>query len=553
MKPENVAVFEDSLKGYEAVVRAGCNLLRVANPSEIRAENVLKRILSLEATSMIDPQVNIVIPMAGEHPEFWMQGPDMPSVQIPVNLSKVRGRSGLYWTLHSLEPLPARVRFIFIVGSDFRDNAALTRCLIWATKFQRTSIFSLTTPTSGAAMTVLQARHLIQKTSPLVIFDGNHSVIWGHPYGVCGMLANMNKAHASIATFRDHDVRWSYVQLMPGSNTQVVAVKRKVAMSDMACSGLFCFREGCCFLEAAEETMLNFASSNAHIASVLDHMVMKGKHVDACLVAGSSSIRLVSEVKQFAENLYSREGLSEQIEIYSEMRTRNERNMRNGFVHDANLKEIDDCRRCLAVYVMADASNLVCFATLQKVLYELGQSFSGHVLYRYDESKDMQNALSGGLHWTFLQLIGFNMFTKINIPTDFKKVVQRLVTEHLRQFEIRFTSIVATPSNLLLVGYPTSDCNNARCEIRQRLRLLGLPLYEPYNNDIFHMTLLRFAEPLSEVQQHAITRFVADTGLVKDQTLALLRVKEMCISNSSWKMQQRELEREEVVTVCLSA
>ena len=227
--------------------------------------------------------------------------------------------------------------------------------------------------------------------------------------------------------------------------------------------------------------------------------------------------------------------------------------MRNGFVHDANLKEIDDCRRCLAVYVMADASNLVCFATLQKVLYELGQSFSGHVLYRYDESKDMQNALSGGLHWTFLQLIGFDMFNKIDIPPDYKNVVQMLIADQLRQFEIRFTSIVATPNNLFLVGYPTSDCNSARDEIRQRLRLLGLPLYEPYKNDIFHMTLLRFAEPLLEVQQHAITKFVADTGVVGDQTLALLRVKEMCISSASWKMQHRELEGEQVVTVCLSA
>ncbi len=110
---------------------------------------------------MLEPRVNIVVPMAGQHPEFWMNGPDMSSVETPVNLAKVRGQTGLYWTLRSLEPLPKRVRFIFLVGSAFGDNAAITRCIIWATRFQPTMILPLKTPTFGAAMSVLQAKNFI--------------------------------------------------------------------------------------------------------------------------------------------------------------------------------------------------------------------------------------------------------------------------------------------------------------------------------------------------------------------------------------------------------
>jgi hypothetical protein len=547
--PFSVAVFEDSVKGFEAVVRAGCNLLRVGTPADIRAEKVLGRILCLESTSMLEPLVNIVVPMAGQHPEFWMNGPDMSSVETPVHLAKVRGQTGLYWTLRSLEPLPKRVRFIFLVGSALGDNAALTRCIIWATRFQPTMILPLKTPTSGAAMSVLQAKNIIDNPSPLVIFDGNHKVIWAQNCGLREMLADFDKVDSRIATFRDHDLRWSYVQVMPGSRKHVVAVKRKVAMSDMACSGLFCFRSGSCFVEAA--TMSNPELLDAHIAPVLDSMVIMGKRVDAYHIAGSSSIRQYSEVKTFAEGVFATEGLTEQVEVYAEMRKRNEDRLRKGFVYDACLKEVDG-RRCKAIYVMAKKSNFLCFAPLEWVFSEIRQNFQGHVLYDYGDNKQTPNALRGGLHWTFMQLVSFSMFNKIELPSDYMQVVQRLAADRLREFEIRFTTLVATPNNLLLVGYPTLDLNTSREDIRERLRLMGYPLYEPYKNDIFHMTLVRFAEPLSPHQHATINRIVSEPGVLSDRTLGVLRVEQMSISSASWKMQPQELEGEETVTVILS-
>ena len=225
--------------------------------------------------------------------------------------------------------------------------------------------------------------------------------------------------------------------------------------------------------------------------------------------------------------------------------------MCSGFSYDASLKS-EDLRRCAAIYVLASARNFVSFGPLERVISKLRDSFQGHVLYEICQTEGgLQHALSGVLHWTFMQLVGFSIFDKIDFPADYKEVIQMLLWERLREFEIRFTGLIATPSNLLLVGFPTLDCNSVREEIRDRLRLMGYPLYEPYKNDIFHMTLVRFAEPLSQAQQEALKRIAAGSHQFKDQTLAVLRVQQMCISNASWKMQYQELKNEKVVTADL--
>ena len=165
----------------------------------------------------------------------------------------------------------------------------------------------------------------------------------------------------------------------------------------------------------------------------------------------------------------------------------------------------------------------------------------------------MQNTLQGGLHWTFLQLIAFGMMDKIQLPDKYMDVVRILVAERLGEFDIRFTNVLATPNNLLLIGYPTSDCNEMREEIRVRLMRMGYPLFEPYKADIFHMTLLRFVEPLTVSQAATINEIVAETGPYQDQTLALLRVQHVCISRASWKMQEQELQDDDVIKFNLRA
>ena len=262
LDPKNVAVFEDSSKGFEAAIRAKCNLFKVASPLDIRAVKVLRRILAFEACSMIEPLVNIVVPMSGNHPTFWTEGPDRKKNEVPVVLSNVRGKPALFWTMQSLQPLPKRIHFIFVVRSSLAasQSCAFARILPWSVQYSRTSVVAIDRPTRGAAQSVLQARHLIDNESPLAIFDGNHRLLWSSGCrGLSSLVAclathrdlahetplpereareHAGAADAIVTVFRDRDPRWSYIQHAPGVETQVVAVKEKMLLSDLACSGV---------------------------------------------------------------------------------------------------------------------------------------------------------------------------------------------------------------------------------------------------------------------------------------------------------------------------
>ena len=268
LPPHQVAVFEDSTRGFEAVVRAQCNLFKVKSPRDIRANEVLGRVLAFEACSIMEELVNVVVPMAGAHPTFCMEGPDRQNVEVPVVFSSVRGKPALFWTIHSLQPLPKRVHFIFVVRRSLGKSSlcSLSRILPWSVDYNSMSIVVLDKPTRGAAQSVLAARHLIDNQSPLAIFDGNHRLAWpSTSNGLAGVFASMLSEHpdakvprarqgqqnggsgaqdgvpcaprALVTVIRDHDPRWSYVQFAPGSLSHVVNVKEKMQVSDMACSG----------------------------------------------------------------------------------------------------------------------------------------------------------------------------------------------------------------------------------------------------------------------------------------------------------------------------
>ena len=132
-------------------------------------------------------------------------------------------------------------------------------------------------------------------------------------------------------------------------------------------------------------------------------------------------------------------------------------------------------------------------------------------------------------------------------------MIKVIITERLREFEIRFTNITATPRSVVLVGYPTLDCNTVRENVRETLRMLGYPLFEPYKNNTYHMTLVRFAQPLTPQQVDAVNRMVHDDVPLQNQTFALLRVQNLSMSPASWKMQEEELQGEEIVKLILDA
>lgn len=548
--PKNIAVFEDSHKGFEAVVRAKCNLFRVSSPRDIRAHEILRRILAFEVCSLMEPLVNVLVPMGGTHPSFWTQGPDRGHSEMPVVLSNVRGKPALFWNMLSLQPLPKRVHFIFVVSRSLgmgQGLCALTRILPWAVCYARTTIIVLDKHTRGAVQSALQACAFIDNDSPLAVFDGHHRISW--PSSCRGLARVMSSllqslpphpldramevltspslarvpstqilpssfsgdddegVDAVVTVFRDCDFHESYVKFAPGSQTRVVAVQEKMPLSDMACSGLYCFKRGCDFVRAALSKhalrpQMQEDRVTSNVAAVLDALISMDKRVHAVVLPDSSSVRSFAELKRFTAGIFSELGPSEQKVIYDDMRERNSNLIADmGFTHDTELSAHVDTRVCLASYVLASNSNFVPLPRFDEMMDELRARFPQHVVYQPMSRHTHQHPLCGGLHWTFMQIVGFNMFGKVSLPEDYMEIFETLLQQYLMQFKICFDSLIVTPSNLVMVGHPTADINYVRECIRVRMRQIGYPLLEPYEADTLHMTLVRFAQPLTADQE----------------------------------------------------
>ncbi len=88
-KPREVVIVEDSIKGFEAAVRAGGNLCRVRSPQDVRLSHLLKFISEVE--NQPKPHLTIVTPLAKLTQQYWLDGPDSLPVEVPLQLADVDG------------------------------------------------------------------------------------------------------------------------------------------------------------------------------------------------------------------------------------------------------------------------------------------------------------------------------------------------------------------------------------------------------------------------------------------------------------------------------
>jgi hypothetical protein len=92
-----------------------------------------------------------------------------------------------------------------------------------------------------------------------------------------------------------------------------------------------------------------------------------------------------------------------------------------------------------------------------------------------------------------------------------------------------------------MVGIPSLDINTYREGLRTKMAYIGLPVYEPYKNNILHVSILRWTQkPTIEETNRAleIARRYSEMG-----TISHLYVTRLLLSRASWLMRPEELPR----------
>jgi dTDP-glucose pyrophosphorylase len=213
--------------------------------------------------------LNIVIPMAGAGSRFALNGYKEPKPLIPIH-----GMPMIQVVIQNLTPTEPH-QFIFICQRTHAVTYGLKEKLsLWAPSSVIVEIDGIT---EGAACTVLAAKSLIDNDSPLMIANSDQYV----EVDINTYLRVLEDAKLDglIMTMCANDPKWSYVGL--SSDGDVNRVVEKQVISNEATVGIYNFRNGHSFVQAAEEMIANNQRVNGefYVAPTYNNLIANGHKV----------------------------------------------------------------------------------------------------------------------------------------------------------------------------------------------------------------------------------------------------------------------------------
>jgi NDP-sugar pyrophosphorylase family protein len=211
--------------------------------------------------------LNIVVPMAGRGQRFSEAGFSIPKPLIPIH-----GTPMFQVVLNNLRPKRAH-RFIFLVLSDHVAEFQIDSVI---KKLERgCEVLVVDTVTQGQACTVLLAKHLIDTDQPLMIANCDQWV----STDINQYLASMDQSQADglIMTMWGDDPKWSFVQF--DEQGRITGVVEKQVVSNEATTGIYNYRHGRHFVEAAERMIAaNLRVNNEfYVAPAYNEMIRDGR------------------------------------------------------------------------------------------------------------------------------------------------------------------------------------------------------------------------------------------------------------------------------------
>lgn len=212
--------------------------------------------------------LNIVIPMAGAGSRFQSAGYTLPKPLIPVS-----GIPMIRVVIENLKPSTPH-RFVFICQKEHLSKYDLrSKLSIWAPGSEVVVVDALT---EGAACTVLVAEKLINSDEPLMIANSDQYV----DVNIDSYLRVMEERNLDglIMTMKANDPKWSFVGM---NGDFVTSVVEKEVISDEATVGIYNYRRGCEFVEAAHNMILkNMRVNNEfYVAPTYNELIARGLRI----------------------------------------------------------------------------------------------------------------------------------------------------------------------------------------------------------------------------------------------------------------------------------
>jgi NDP-sugar pyrophosphorylase family protein len=182
--------------------------------------------------------------MAGLGKRFLAVGEKTPKFLLDVNGKPMISRV--------VESLDIEANYIFVVQKSHYEEYSLQSLL--SSIVANPKIIITDKSPIGAATTTLEAEHLINNQTPLIIVNSDQVVEWNS-----SEFVELTKHGHCIALFEGNDPGWSYVKIQGGIIKQVA---EKDVISNNATVGIYGWKTGADYVRYANQMVLKDIRTN---------------------------------------------------------------------------------------------------------------------------------------------------------------------------------------------------------------------------------------------------------------------------------------------------
>lgn len=265
---KTTVILEDSFVGQTAAVASGATLVPILNRADVKEDRILAAFPGEKPLKYLRPELQVVIPMAGEGSRFAQAGYTFPKPLIEID------RKPMIQAV--VESLRIDAHYIFLVRTQDFEKYQLGYLLNLIAP--GCEIVQIPQKTEGAACTVLAAQHLIDNDRPLLVVNSDQLIEW-NPHEV---MHGFETADAGVVTFNASHPKWSYVRR--NEEGFVVEVAEKRVISDEATVGIYYWSHGSDFVRhgwASVSKPENKVNGEWYLAPVLNETIACGHKVRA--------------------------------------------------------------------------------------------------------------------------------------------------------------------------------------------------------------------------------------------------------------------------------
>ena len=234
--------------------------------------------------------MNILIPMAGRGKRFEDVG-----YSFPKPLIDIEGKPMIQLIIENLN---LTGKHIFLCQKEHYEKYALDKLLEMLSP--NCKIIQIDGITDGAAVTALKAKELINNDEELIIANSDQWINW-NPQHFLSFLQN-NDADGGIVTFISTHPKWSFVKVNESGLITELAEKKPI--SNIATAGIYYYKHGKTFVEAAEQMITkNIRTNNEfYIAPAYNEIIQNGGKVFHYPIAEMYGLGTPEDLQYFLQN-----------------------------------------------------------------------------------------------------------------------------------------------------------------------------------------------------------------------------------------------------------